>query len=77
MKLYTEEQVKQMIEKSRETGFTADYLIATRNGIQLPSDEDIRTESFGIYDVNTIDEMLLFQAFNRGAKYIKDKIQQK
>jgi len=40
-KLYTEEQVKQMIEKSRETGLTAEYLILTTSPIQLPTDEEI------------------------------------
>jgi len=29
MKLYTEEQVRQMIEKSRDTGLTAEFLILT------------------------------------------------
>ena len=38
MKLYTEEQVIQMIEKSRETGLTAEYLILTTTPIKLPSD---------------------------------------
>jgi hypothetical protein len=41
MKLYTEEQVKQMIEKSRETGLTAEYLILTTPAIELPTDEEI------------------------------------
>ena len=41
MKLYTELQVKQMIEKSRETGLTADYLILNTPPIELPSDEEI------------------------------------
>jgi hypothetical protein len=39
MKLYTEEQVIQMIEKSRETGLTAEFLILTTTPIKLPSDE--------------------------------------
>jgi hypothetical protein len=43
MKLYTEEQVKQMIEKSRETGLTAEYLILTTPPIELPTDEEIDT----------------------------------
>ena len=43
MKLYTELQVKQMIEKSRETGLTADYLILNTSPIELPSDEEIKT----------------------------------
>jgi hypothetical protein len=41
MKLYTEEQLKQMIEKSRETGLTADYLILANKGMELPSDEEV------------------------------------
>jgi len=40
MKLYTEEQVKQMIEKSRETGLTAEFLILVNQGIELPTDKD-------------------------------------
>jgi hypothetical protein len=43
MKLYTEEQVKKMIEKSRETGLTAEFLILTNEGIELPSDEEIES----------------------------------
>ena len=38
MRLYTEEQVKKMIEKSRETGLTAEFLILTTHPIELPSD---------------------------------------
>ena len=41
MKLYTEEQVIKMIEKSRETGLTANYLILTTTPIELPSNEEI------------------------------------
>jgi hypothetical protein len=41
MKLYTEEQVRLMIEKSRETGLTAEFLTLTTPPIELPSDEDI------------------------------------
>lgn len=45
MKLYTEEQVKQMIEKSRETGLTAEYLILTTEPIELPSDDELEKEA--------------------------------
>jgi len=38
MKLYTEEQVRQMIEKSRDTGLTAEFLILTTTPVELPSD---------------------------------------
>lgn len=43
-KLYTEEQVKQMIEKSRETGLIAEYLILTTPSIELPTDEETYKE---------------------------------
>jgi len=41
MKLYTEEQVKAMIEKSQYTGLTADFLILAAPSVELPSDEEI------------------------------------
>lgn len=40
MKVYTEKQVIEMIEKSRQTGLTAEYLILTTPPIELPSNED-------------------------------------
>ena len=70
MKLYTEEQVKQMIEKSRETGLTADYLIATRKGIELPSDEEIGQEF-----KYSSENWEVRQAIEHGAKWMRDKIQ--
>lgn len=45
MKLYTEEQVKKMIEKSRETGLTAEFLILTTHPIELPSDDEIEKQA--------------------------------
>ena len=42
MKLYTEEQVKKMIEKSQYAGLTAEFLILTTPPLQLPSDEKIK-----------------------------------
>ena len=69
MKLYTEEQVKQMIEKSRETGLTAEYLVLANKGIELPSDEEIEIENgynpTEMYDLGYLD----------GAKWMRDKIQ--
>jgi len=69
MKLYTEEQVKQMIEKSRETGLTAEYLILTTTPIYLLTDEEIDLEieyNFGTFEyVNTL---------RKGAKWMRDKI---
>lgn len=69
MKLYTEEQVKQMIEKSRETGLTADYLIATRKGIELPSDEEISKKA------EWLDNPLEKVSWEDGVKWLRDKIQ--
>ena len=63
MKLYTEDQVRQMIEKSRETGLTAEYLILTTSPIELPTDEEIHKES---------DNYLY--GFSDGAKWMRDKI---
>ena len=77
MKLYTEEQVVEMIEKSRLTGLTADYLIATRNGIELPSEEKIEKEaiyfsdSHSIYDTAKDDTLY---GFREGAKWVIEKI---
>jgi len=74
MKLYTEEQVKAMIEKSQYTGLTADFLILTAPSVQLPSDEEIKKmmeldgmefDEFDPYHVSHLD----------GAKWMRNKIQ--
>ena len=77
MKLYTEEQVIKMIEKSRETGLTAEFLILTTSPIELPSDEEIEKESFDLYaNHNTYSlNVRQYKAFKRGAKWMRDKIQ--
>lgn len=85
MKLYTEEQVIKMIEKSRETGLTANYLIATRNGIELPSDEEIEKEArlyCNIKESLVLDEeeryykdFQKYDGFKACAKWMRDKIQ--
>jgi hypothetical protein len=67
-KIYTEEQVKQMIEKSRETGLTAEYLILTSESIQLPTYEEIERKSF---EYSTDTESWDFQ---NGAIWMRDKI---
>ena len=70
MKLYTEEQVIEMIEKSRQTGLTAEYLILTTTPIELPSDEviDERLEgSVGSLEFDT--------GFELGAKWMRNEIQ--
>lgn len=76
MKLYTELQVKQMIEKSRETGLTADYLILNTPPIEIPSDEEIREERLLQFPdseyANRANDRL---AFLCGAKFVINKIQ--
>jgi hypothetical protein len=70
MKLYTEDQVKKMIEKSRETGLTAEFLILTTTPIELPSDEGIGKEaSVRHYGTN------FKHVFASGAKWMRNKIQ--
>jgi hypothetical protein len=67
MKLYTEEQVKKIVEKSRETGLTAEYLMLINIPIELPSDEEIEKkldeEDFYSYEIL------------EGAKWMRDQIQ--
>ena len=74
MKLYTEEQVKKMIEKSQYTGLTADFLILAAPSVQLPTDEEIKKmmeldgmefDEFDPYDVSYLG----------GATWMRNKIQ--
>jgi transcriptional regulator of met regulon len=75
MKLYTEEQVKQIVEKSRETGLTAEYLMLVNTPIELPTDEEIgkgRDENIPIDEKDMWSERFYFTL---GAKWMRDKIQ--
>ena len=76
MKLYTEEQVIKMIEKSRETGLTAEFLILATTSIELPSDGEIEKESFNLYANHSryLLHVHQYKAFKRGAKWMRDKI---
>ena len=74
MKLYTEEQVKQMLIKMDEfTLLHINRLMDEITPIQVPSDEEIDKEAFqvpydnarGFYDLQ----------FIKGAKWMRDKIQ--
>ena len=69
MKLYTEEQVKQMIEKSKETGLIAEYLILTTEPIEVPSDKEIENVA------THLEPSVTRRAFQSGAKWMRDKIQ--
>jgi len=81
MKLYTEEQVKAMIEKSQYTGLTADFLILAAPSVQLPSDEEIKEmRKAYLEEVNDIvhadleRDGYLDLGFHVGAKWMRDKI---
>lgn len=69
MKVYTEKQVIEMIEKSRKTGLTAEYLILTTSPIELPSDDEIWDKA------DEEDEIGKHYAFIRGAEWMRNKIQ--
>lgn len=69
MKIYTEEQVKQMIQKSRDTGLNAEYLILTTESIQLPTDEEIEKQFTVGIDVKTEYSHKI-----EGAQWMRDKI---
>ena len=71
MKLYTEEQVRQMIDKSQATGLNADYLLLATKPIELPSDEEIEDASL---EENN-DDLSPAEEFQSGAKWMCDKIQ--
>jgi len=69
MKLYTEEQVRQMIDKSQATGLNADYLLLATKPIELPSDEEVMQEiQFDEFDPE--DRIYL-----AGINWMRDKIQ--
>ena len=70
-KLYTEEQVKQMIEKSRETGLTAEYLTLVTSSIKLPTDEEIYLQIEKTKNVNLLGYP---SSFRKGAKWMRDQI---
>jgi hypothetical protein len=74
MKLYTEEQVLKMLEKSRETGLTADFLILTTTPIELPTNDEIKKSTpyplgKGFYNP------LYSNKWEEGAKWMRNKIQ--
>jgi hypothetical protein len=68
VKLYTEEQVKAMIEKSQYTGLTADFLILAAPSVQLPTDEEIDKE------IEWLDNSLERLNFKAGIRWMRDKI---
>jgi hypothetical protein len=85
MKLYTEEQVKKAIEMARSSYnfFSTPFIygehevIQQLKSIELPSDEEISAESMDLFGKNStsINDILQYKAFKRGAKWMRDKIQ--
>jgi Mg/Co/Ni transporter MgtE len=80
VKLYTEEQVLQIIGNlNREYFVTSEELLEEMKytPIELPTDEEIEKESFDLYaNHNTYSlNVRQYKAFKRGAKWMRDKIQ--
>ena len=68
MKLYTEEQVKQMLIKMDEfTPLHIDHLMDEMTPIELPSDEEIYEQAKG--------HSTFAPSFIYGAEWMRDKIQ--
>ena len=68
MKLYTEEQVKDMLEL---TNLNVQFHIDTMIPIELPSDEEIEQEFY--YKVNDYTDNP-YASFKLGAKWMKEQI---
>ena len=75
MKLYTEEQVKEMIDDAHN-GIDGYYNIFKKHmSISLPSDEEIEKEKHSYFpDVDSVDMGTERFAFKMGAKWMRDKI---
>jgi hypothetical protein len=67
MKLYTEEQVKDMLNSFIGERNVDDYLQRYYTPIELPSDEEIVNQSLLVGWTNTL--------FTDGAKWMRNKIQ--
>lgn len=75
MKLYSEDQVKKMLEVCRDTDLyehilTFEDILKTETPIELPSDEEINEEADSFCALESYN-----QTFTRGAKWMRDKIQ--
>jgi hypothetical protein len=82
MKLYTEEQVRAMLEVCIDSDLyehilTFEDILKTQIPIALPSDEEISEESMDLYGKlsASITDVLQYKAFKRGAKWVLNKIQ--
>ena len=75
MKLYTENQVKKMLEVCRDSDLyehilTFEDILKTETPIELPSDKEIKDASIKYY----VNKSACFY-FEIGAKWMRDKIQ--
>jgi hypothetical protein len=68
MKLYTEEQVKKMLDLARFTYNSEDKILLSQIPIQLPSDEEIDRE------IEWLDNPLERLNFKAGIRWMRDKI---
>ena len=77
MKLYTEEQVRSIIQKARsneDNWYSDNYLLAEQTPIELPSDEDIK--KIMELDGMEFDEFDPYDAsYLGGACWMRNKIQ--
>jgi hypothetical protein len=72
MKLYTEEQVEEMINLCQATGLNSEYLLSLHTPIELPSDKEINDSKFSS---NAPIQELYNDGWEEGAKWMRDKIQ--
>jgi hypothetical protein len=80
MRLYTEEQVKKMLEICIDSDLyehilTFEDIFKTQKPILLPSDEEIDEESPYVPDDASIDFWSHKEGFVDGAKWMRDKLQ--
>jgi len=82
MKLYTEEQVRQMLEVCRDSDLyehilTFEDILKTETPIEFPSDEEISKEVTDLFGKTTKIYISIIQckAFEQGAIWMRDKIQ--
>jgi hypothetical protein len=68
MKLYTEEQVKKMLDLARFTYNSEDKILLSQTPIELPSNEEIDKE------IEWLDNPLERLNFKAGIRWMRDKI---
>lgn len=69
MKLYTEQQVMEMLRIAKHTYELIDNIMNEFNEIELPTDEQI--DDFADDNTTTLE---LYVGFKSGAKWMRDKI---